>query len=68
MQYVVEIMTHDGITCKVDEYHKACKLKRDIKNNNCGVDVEIYKLADYAKLHPDFVSDYHTLLRSQLVD
>lgn len=67
MQYVIEILTHDGVICKVGEYHRVHKLANDIKNNNCGVDVEIYKFADYAKLHPDFVNNYYTLLRSQMI-
>jgi hypothetical protein len=66
MRYVIEIITHDGIVCKVDEYRRARRMYNMVRNTS-NAEVEIYKFADYIKLHPDFVNNYYALLRGQMV-
>ena len=65
MRYVIEIITHDGITCHVNEYHRARRMYNMVRNTS-NAEVEIYKFADYIKLHPDFAKQYNTLLRGQM--
>jgi hypothetical protein len=66
MRYVIEIITHDGIVCKVDEYRRARRMYNMVRNTS-NAEVEIYKFADYIKLHPDFADKYNSALRGRMI-